>query len=135
MMKISTSAITISGMARIMSIRRRNTGINAGHKANPRVDSSDSTMAASAPSRVEAAAMLIVSISEGRNFTIRPGSSAIFSPASARTSDGNWKMLPMPDQNPPALRLSASMKPDTISATNSAIMMPPYIRLRRTICM
>jgi hypothetical protein len=57
---------------------------------------------------VAAAAMLIVSISEGRNFHIRPGRLAIFSLASASTSPGNWNILPIPSQNPPALRPSAT---------------------------
>jgi hypothetical protein len=86
--KISTSAMTISGTARMMSIRRRNSGVTRGHSVSPRVESSDSTRPAAAPISVETAAMLIVSISAGKNLTIRAGRSARFSQASDRTSAG-----------------------------------------------
>jgi len=92
-------------------------------------------MASSPPTSVEAAAILTVSSSEGKNFTISAGSKVIFSPASFSTSPGNWKIFRIPFQKPPALRLSASMKPETISAMNTTSMMPPYMRLVRVIAM
>jgi len=104
---------------------RRTRPIRLGNRARPRVANSDSTIAINPPIKVDAAAMLTVSINEGRNLTIRPGIRAAFSAASETTSPGNWKMFPIPSQNPPALRLSASMKPDAISATKTTSMMPP----------
>ena len=122
--KISTSAMTISGIARITSMIRRKTGIRRGQRAMPRVDSIDRIAPPMAPIRVDTAAMLIVSIKAGKKVTRWPGSSPIFSEASAMTVRGKSSTLVQPSQNPPALRASATMKPDTIRDTNMASRMP-----------
>ena len=68
--KISTSAMTISGMARSRSKTRRKGPTSHGTGANPRVTISDKNSPTIAPSRVEAAAIFTVSISDGRYFAI-----------------------------------------------------------------
>ena len=52
--------------ARRMSMIRRNSGMSRGQRASPRVESSEITMARSAPIRVETAAMFTVSSSAGK---------------------------------------------------------------------
>jgi hypothetical protein len=96
-----------------------------GHLASPRVAISEIKTPKIAPRSVAAAAIFTVSISEGRNFHISPGRLAIFSAASDKTSPGNWKMLPIPSQKPPALRPSATRKPETISAMNTMSITDP----------
>ena len=90
-------------------------------------------MAASAPTRVDTAAMLIVSISAGTWSRNRPGRLARFSQASDSTSDGKSNTCGRPAQKSPALRSSAKRKPEAMRATKITSSSPPYIRLRRTI--
>ncbi len=54
-MKISTSAMTISGRARMTSITRRKQRHERGNGARPRVERSESRTASSAPTSVDAA--------------------------------------------------------------------------------
>lgn len=64
--KMSTSAITTSGTARMMSMARRKSGISNGQRARPRVASTERTDARIVPSSVEAAAILMFSSSDGK---------------------------------------------------------------------
>ena len=85
----------------------------------PRVDNIDKNIAKKAPSNVDAAAILIVSINAGKYRTICPGSSVTFSDASLSTDAGKSKIRGRPSMNPPALRSSAVKKPLTSRATNT----------------
>ena len=107
MMKINTRAMTISGIARMMSIERLNSGMPAGQKARPRVEKSESKRPIIAPIKVATAAMFMVSTNDGMYCHSNVGRPPISDQASPSTSAGKSNSLSRPSKKPPAFRLSA----------------------------
>jgi hypothetical protein len=131
-MKISTSAMTMSGKARITSSMRRNSPAMPGQRARPRVESSDSTAPPTPPISVATAAMFTVSIRAGRYFSISPGRAARSRQASSTTPAGKSRMREKPSRNAPAFWFSASPKAPASVATNSVAITAVSTFLRRS---